>query len=475
VRAEAILLRLISLPLQHAKRYGAWRALALLPAAMTGAADPANPHARSGSLRSILANAAWLLGGRTAAALFSLAYIAILTRTLGPQSFGVFAIIVSIGQGLRALVGFQMWQIIVRYGLADLANGRLGKLVGLIKFALVTEFGGALVGALLAVPAILLLAPRFGWAADLVWPAISFAAVSLLTIRHTPAGILRLYDRFGVSAAAETAVTLVRFLGAIAVGLVQPSLTAFLAVWVIAEIVSMLWYWIAAVRVARQLPWRSAPLAMRRTIADNPGILGFAAITNAAQTFQLIGKQLPIIVVGFFVTPAAAGGFRLASQLGQAMAKVSQLATRAIFPELLRAREFGDSAAVFGRLFRKTLLLSLAASAVLLAVLVFAGKALLVLVAGEAFAFAFPLLLLLGLAAILELAGVAFEPALTAADRAGTAFRIRLVSNVIVVLGLLLLTGRWGAEAAAAIVLAGTAIGLAGMAVASWRVLRRRR
>jgi O-antigen/teichoic acid export membrane protein len=434
-------------------------------------ADPA--HARSGSLRAVLQNAGLLLGGRTASAVFSLAYIAILTRTLGPETFGAFAIIVSIAQAIRAFVGFQTWQLIVRYGLGYLGSGRLEPLVRLIKFALAIELGGAIVGTALAVPAVLLLVPRFGWDDGDAWLTIAFAAAALLTIRFTPAGILRLYDRFAAAAFAETAVTLVRFVGAVAVWLSGlSSLAAYITVWAAAEAASAIVFWWSAMGTTRGLPWRATRADLRRTLAENVGLAAFAGITNVTQTFHLVGKQLPVLVVGMFVAPVAAGGFRLASQLGQAMAKVSQLTTRAIFPELMRAREFGEHAREFGALFRKTFVMSLAAGLVLLAILVFAGETLLVLIAGEAFAFAYPMLLVLGLAAIVELVGVTFEPALTAADRAGAAFRIRLLSNAVIVGGMFVVVRDFGAQGVAWVMLAGALVAFAGMALALRRAMR---
>ena len=43
----------------------------------------------------ILANTGWLLGGKGVGAVLSLAYLAIVTRTLGVADFGRFALVLS--------------------------------------------------------------------------------------------------------------------------------------------------------------------------------------------------------------------------------------------------------------------------------------------------------------------------------------------------------------------------------------------
>ena len=70
---------------------------------------------------------------------------------------------------------------------------------------------------------------------------------------------------------------------------------------------------------------------------ENPGIVRFSLSTNASATLGLSSKQIPLLLVGASIGPAAAGAFRLATQLAQALAKLSQMLSRAAFPEIVRA------------------------------------------------------------------------------------------------------------------------------------------
>ena len=428
---------------------------------------------RPGSIRAVFANLGWLLGGRGVNALLSLGYIAIVTRTLGPIGFGQFALIVGAAQTITALVGFQSWQIIVRYGLSHLHHRRVDALARLLKAAILLDFGGAAIGACIAVLAVWWLAPAFGWSPSIAHDALVFALVTLLAVRSAPIGILRLYDRYGVAAVADTAVPIARIIGALIVLATGPGLRGFLIVWGLAELASATTFWAFALRACKGLPWRATPLRWGQLRAENEGILRLAGVTNASTTFDLASKQAAVLLVGLFASPAAAGGFRLAHQLGQAMARLSQLFSRALFPELVRAKDLAADPLHFAALLGRTFRLSAIAGAVILGMLIFVGKPLLGFVAGPAFLSAAPLLLLLGGAAVIDMLGVAFEPTLLALGRAGLVFRLRLAS-VCALLGLMIpLLMRYGAIGAGWALLGGSAIQCTLFGLATWRTIRR--
>ena len=70
-------------------------------------------------------------------ALCGLAYLAIITRSLGLKGFGHFSLIFGTAQALIWIVGFQSWRTVVRYGAPYvhakdwLAFGRLNHVLGL--------------------------------------------------------------------------------------------------------------------------------------------------------------------------------------------------------------------------------------------------------------------------------------------------------------------------------------------------------
>lgn len=414
---------------------------------------------RTASLRSAFQNLGWLLSGRGVAAVLSLVYLGIITRTLGPAGFGQFALVTGTAQTITAIVGFQTWQIIVTYGMKHLRDRDAPALARLVKAVLALDFSAAAIGAVLAVAAVVLLGPRFGWPVELRPYALAFCLVSLVAVRSTPVGILRLHDRFAVASVADATTSITRLTGVVLALFFSPNVEGFLMAWIAAELVASATVWSFAQSSIRQLPWREGRLSMRRLRQENDGLIRFAGATNAGQTFNLVGKQLPVLLVGFFSSAAQAGGFRLAHQLGRAGMQLSQLISRALLPELVRSRTMSDGHQHLRSLLSRTVRGSLIGGAVMLAILFLAGKAILGFVAGPEFLPMYPLLLLLGTAAVIDLVGVSFEPALIATGKAGLAFRIQVVVTVVLIAAMLALLPAQGATGAGIALLISSALG----------------
>jgi O-antigen/teichoic acid export membrane protein len=432
---------------------------------------PAAPK-RQGTLGRILENTGWLLSGKGVGAVLSLVYLGLATRSLGVEGFGQFALILGTAQMVAAFVGFQTWQIVVRYGMEHLHEGRRDKLSDVILLALSLDVAGALVGCLIVTAGMSSLGAYFGWTDELQRNALLFALVMLLSVHSTPVGVLRLHDKFGQGALADVVTPVGRLLGALVVVVLGPTVTGFLLVWACAEVATAGAYWWLASRTKsislKRWSWRR----MRQVSRDHQGLAGFAGITNINYTLAAVGRQFSTVIVGLFVGAAAAGQYRLVHQLGQALAKLGDLVARAIFAELTRVH-VGEVRQNLVRLFRSAVLFSFAAAAVIVVLLLLAGKPVLGLVAGEAFLPAYPLLLLLGFAAALDLGGVSFEPALIATGRAGVALKLRIVVAATLLILLLILLPRLGTVGAGIATVSASILGLILFGAAAWRAIHR--
>ena len=377
----------------------------------------------------ILANTGWLLGGKGVGAVLSLAYLAIVTRTLGVADFGRFALVLSAANVIKTLVSFDSWQIVVRYGQPHLTAGNGDALNRVLRFCILIDLASALAGAAVAGAIILLFGPALGLEPGMGVEVWLFSLLMMITIRSSPTGVLRLFDRFDSAAFAETMIPVGRMIGAVAAWLLMPGITGFLLAWAFAELLCALSYWFLALRVGgdRIGNWRAGrALDARR---ENPGIIGFLTATNLQTSLGSIGQQVAVLIVGGFVGPAGAGLYRLANQLANSLTKISSLLSRSIFVELSRTSAQGTEA--LGALFRRTNRLALVAGAVIIALILTIGYPLLGLIAGADFLPAYPLLLMLGISACIDLAGVSYRPLLMATNRAGLSLRISFLSTLL--------------------------------------------
>jgi O-antigen/teichoic acid export membrane protein len=433
----------------------------------------AEPKTILGNINTVLfrigRNTGWLLGGKGLGAVLSIVYLAIAARTLGPDRFGQFALVLTYAQAVNNLVQFNSWQTLIRFG-AGLAGER-ERFSRLVCFTAMLDAVSAVLGALAAVAGVALCGPFLGWSGAEQHRAALFGLSLIFALRATPTGILRLFDRFDLAMLAESVLPAGRFLGAVLGGLFSGGVITFLVAWALAELLSTLALWLAAAHelARRDLDHRPRGRWLKTMVRENPGIWRFAWFTNATATLALVWRQVGTLAVGIAASPAAAGGYRLAQQIAQALAKPLTSLARAGYPEFAHLVACADPRLV--PLTRRLMFLTGGIAAVLIALTTAFGGPVLTGIAGADYAFARPYLVLLTIAVAAELCAVVLEPLLLALGLAGRALALRAVASGVylaAISGFMMVFGALGAALGA---IAGSFVLLAVMALAVRRAL----
>lgn len=423
-----------------------------VPAPAEGAIASDEPGL-SGPLRRSLLNAGWLLGGKSVGGVFSLIYLGLAARTLGVDAFGAFALILAFGQAVAGIVQFQTAEVLIRFGARHLAEERPDRFLRVLGFATLLDIVSAAACAVLAVIAVLTIGAAVGLKPDDQFRAAAFGASFLFSLRGTPVGILRLLDRFDVAALSETVLPACRLIAALFCYFLAPTVDGFLAAWAGAELVTTIVLWLAALRQMKKqkIEFDKLPVGWASVASENDGLWRFAWFTNFASTIGFLWQQAPTLAVGWGAGPAAAGGFRVAQQLAQSLSKPVVSLSRATFPEFakLAVRHGGGAVVDFASRLSSVAAIAGIAAVVVVAI---AGPQLLSLIFGAEFAFADKLLLLLTIAAAIDLWGFGQEPALLAIGRPGVVLAARAIFGVAflaLLIALLLWYGTMGAATAA--------------------------
>ena len=362
-------------------------------------------------LRRIFANTAWLLGGKTLGGVLSFVYLAILTRSLGLKGFGHFALIFGTAQALIAIAGFQTWRIVVRYGAPHVHAGEWREFGRLGMFCGVLDAIGAAFGCLLAWLLIYHSDGLIHINPNYIDPAFYFCCAMLWSLVSAPTGIVRALDRFDMAVYVEAVVPIGRLAAAAVIWATGPTVVKFLIGWAVVDLIEAALYWIMARRLCPEAVKLSHVTEWRQVIRDNPDIKHFTLVTYAASTLEAVMRNGPLLAVGAFFGTRAAGLYRLAEQLSQALSKLSGLLTRSVYAEIARARVAADPGE-FRKLAIQTSAMAAAAGVVVVAIAMLAGDKLLALLGGDEFSRGANILIPLALAASFDLASVAFEPVL---------------------------------------------------------------
>ncbi|MEP3421514.1 MAG: lipopolysaccharide biosynthesis protein [Erythrobacter sp.] len=421
-------------------------------------------------MKRLFSNIGWLLGGRGFNAVMSLVYLYLATNTLGLEQFGHFALIVALGQAITGLANFQTWQFIVRWGAGEdaaAADAMGAELSGpppdlenmrdATGFAIALDMLAIGMGACFAAIVVATAQMWLPLPTELMWLTFGYCIVSLLSIRSTPTGLLRLRFQYATATAAEAVQPAIRTAGAVLAFMFMPNVMGFIIAWAASEVAVAIALWFAA---TRRNPIDLSAISLRRIPAKHKDAWRFVWSTNMSGTLTIAGKQVIILLVGTFGGAALAGGFRVASQLGQALVSLAQTVSKAIFPELVHAK---DNALVMARRMAN---IAVVAGVIAVLVALFGGRWALAVIAQDDFSAFYWAMVILAIAGAVELVGASLESLLVSAGRAGTAFLVRAVPTVLALVMLDAAIDWNGAKGAAFAVLGSSSLAVVGFYVA---------
>ncbi|MGB3794816.1 MAG: lipopolysaccharide biosynthesis protein [Alteraurantiacibacter sp.] len=403
-------------------------------------------------IRRALQNTGWLMGARGINAVLSLVYLALATRALGLEGFGQFVIAFTFAQLVVGFTSFQTWQAVIRWGQDE--DGRKSATGFALALDATTIIAGTAAAALIL---------RFAgnWlpiAPDLRLPTFLFTFVSLLAIRSTPTGLLRLHDEYARAAAADATTSIMRAMGAAIVVATNPSIIAFLVVWGMAELATAGMYWWLAART-EAIHWHRFGLA--RLPASQKNAWSFVIGTSLTGMLTISSRQLLVLLTGAIGGAALAGIYRVAAQLGEGLLKLAQALLRAVYPELVRNPE--GAKALTAAITRIAIVTGIA----VVGVGMVAGEWIIVAIAGREYLAAYWPMIILAAAASLELAGASLEALLVAKGRAITNFVLRAVPTLAALIALPWLIDWRGATGAALVVLVASTVSVTGFVLAT--------
>ena len=393
-----------------------------------------------GVFRAILRNAGYLASGKLAGALLGLISLAWAGRGLTPAAFGVLMIVHTYASGAGALVKFQTWQFIVRYGAPALQRGDRRTARDAIRFAFGLDITSGLIGMALAMIALPLLAERLGIKGQAFGLALAYCTLVPTMSSATAVGVLRLLDRFDLIGGQQIVTPVLRAAGASIAYFGNLGFTGFVVTWYVADIVGDLVLWALA---ARELK--------RRDMLDafKPGLFGtarrlprawsFVWTTNIAQSINSAWGPLSNLVVAGTLGPVAAGLYKIASTLMDSTAKPANLLSRGFYPEIMR---LDPSSKQPWRLGARMAALSACLGVVVILLVMVGGKPAVGFIFGHKYIGAFGLLQIMTWSLVVSTAAFPLESLLYMVDRQRTALAAQTMSAIFY-LGLLYLFTRW--------------------------------
>jgi O-antigen/teichoic acid export membrane protein len=309
--------------------------------------------------RRLFLNAGKLLSANMVAAALELLGVVLTARALGAEQYGILALVLAYQLTIRALVAFEAWQAIVKFGCEALQANDRPALRQLIKFAFTIDIASALAGVTIAMAAAGPVIQLLGWDQSVRPLLLLYSVLILFSLNGTPIGVLRLFDRFDLLSYTPLFKALVRLAGVAWCFVTAQGLVSFVVVYLVTGIVAQAYQIFAALWVLRQQGVNDVmrqPLGgIRRTF---PGIWDYVWTTNLTMTIRLLSREADTLVIAGLTTPAALGLFRVAKQFSSVLPRFSDPLSQSIYPELARAWADRDRNQFLALIKRSTLFTS---------------------------------------------------------------------------------------------------------------------
>lgn len=373
----------------------------------------------AGAVSRILRNARSLLSGKAAGGVLSLAYLAIAARGLGPEGMGALVLAHTYAMVIAGLARFQSWQAVIRFGAPMLRNGDEARFKELLRYTIRLDLISAAASIVIALAIAPFAARAFGWPDDVRGLITVYCFATPFLIAATPTGVLRLYDKFGLLGWQLTLMPLVRFVGAIVLWSLGAGLAAFLIIWIASVFVHGASLWVLGWRELQQRRQTPRLFGGEAKPADKAW-LPFMIKTNLSSSIDLMHNNIPVLIVGAVLGPAASGFLKLAYNLANLLAQPVNMFNQATYPELSKLdaeQGHGEMAKVA---FRSVAVAVMIAAPIVLFYFLF-RRPLAQAVGGAEFLPAAPLIAMMASAQLFRIAALGFESAVLARGRAGWA------------------------------------------------------
>lgn len=427
---------------------------------------------KSTVLRPRLFSIAHLFSGNGANAVIMAVSTTIAARTLGPEAYGILALVLTIGRLSERLLRFESWQPLISFAARPEVERDALRMSELMLYGLLLDIGSALLAAALAVIAGFALAPLINLPAQYMPLVAIYALAIAVNIRGMPTAAMRINGQFRTLAYVQLFASLLR-LGLACMALILGlDLLAFVTIWTVAQMIDSALFVYLGFRTLKRIgipnPLRAKPRGLG---AKFPGFMHFAWSTNISSTLRTFTQEADTLLVSAFAGSNAAGFYHIAKRIAKVAQQVGAMIQTVLYPDMAKMWARGQILA-FRRITARVQMALAGAGLGILAVTWLSGNFLIGVAFGKDFAASYPLLLTQLVAVVLIMHAAPSRSALLAMNKPGFVLVIATISTGLFFATALYALPRFGAIGANYGHIAFAAFTAIAMDIAWWRASR---
>ncbi|MEN7538011.1 lipopolysaccharide biosynthesis protein [Aurantiacibacter sp. DGU5] len=301
-------------------------------------------------LRSRIGSIMHLMSGSFAVAGIMALSTVVAARALGPEAYGVLALVLTVGRICERFIRFESWQSIIRFGTQEDVEENPQAMSELFLLGLLLDIGCAWLATALMLAGGYIALPYIGLDRSDFYLLVIFAPAIAFNITGVPTAALRMADKFKLLAYFQLFSAGLRLtMAGIAWWLGAP-LYVFLAIWTVAQLINIAVFGLLAIRQLKDLGIPN-PLSsgVRGLTGRFPGFMAFAWSTNASSALRTLTTEADTLLVGALAGPTPAGAYHITKRFAKVAQQVATHVQAVIYPDISRMwarRRFADVRAV---------------------------------------------------------------------------------------------------------------------------------
>lgn len=376
----------------------------------------------------LIKNVVTVLIGNTGATIINFLITVILIRTIGNYQYGIFVLAQQYMNLLDGLINFQSWTGVIKYGSEAIVEKDDNRLAQILKsgffidgITAVLGMGGALV--------ILPFASKImHWDAQTTLLAAIFSAEIVFHIEGTSVGILRIFNRFRLTAIQSISCAVIKLIALVVyIYGFQGTLFGVVIVYVVTDIIKHLMLVVMAFDVLhKKFGIRKVWIASVKN-ADRT-FVKFTLWSNIGATADLPVKYFDVFIISM-VSVEAVAVYKVFKQIMSVLSMLTQPISLSIMPQFseLVAKRKLKQAYEYTKKIRKMILIPGIAGVVLSALI---GKPIFNVFLGKAYGNYILLFVLLFFLTLLCISNIAVNPLFSSMGLAKEDFIYALLTNV---------------------------------------------
>jgi O-antigen/teichoic acid export membrane protein len=394
--------------------------------------------------RRLFLNTGKLLTGKSIAVVLGLLATILTARSLGPETFGILALLLVYEQTFGKLATFNAWQAIIKFGSDGLEAQNWPGLLRLVKFGASLDLASALVGTAAAIALSGPVVNLLGWDPAIRPLLALYSVLILFSFNGTPIGVLRLFDRFDLLAYTAVVTAAARLLGVLWAVVTERSLFTFVVIYLASGVAGQLYQVAATLGVLRAnglSGFYSVRLAGVR--GEFPGIVDYVWTTNIHSTIRMLSREADELIIALLTSPSMLGLYNVAKRFGRVLAQLADPLYQSIYPELARLWAAADLRGFFSLISRSTVIVAGAAVAGWV-VFVLIGEYVILWTVGSAYQDSYVIAVWYMFAMVIAIGTFSFTPSILAMGLPRLSLKILTVSTVAYLVALWPLVVTWG-------------------------------